>query len=472
MTTTNGLRPILDLKRFEMATPAPAASVAGAHIISSRHNRQQQLYMNGVSAIYLYSPSQDGWVQVPNSGLSPALAAGGGGCATGVGPTGTATSGTTTTIVTNLTLARDLRGYSVNITAGPNAGETREIASNTIGANATITVASAFGTGITSSSVFRLLTPRWHVITGGTLVAASHRYYDFALNAWSGNLSITNLPATLGTDCKLISTPSWMGDDYLVFGSGTATAGGASTLTDSGKNWTTNQWANSQVRITAGTGAGQIRTIASNTATALTTSAAWTTQPDATSVYSIEGNDDFLYYIGNNAVTLYRYSISGNAWSVLTPGVARAAAPGAGMSGHWIYGETDPAWNLETNILNGRYIYSFRGAGGALLDRYDIALNSWANVPYAPQTETFTTGTKWNYNGDYIYAQKEATGRFFRYNIATSEMDGFTSLQYTQGAAVVGDTMFDIQYKDGATTINWIYFLLNTSAVMTRIMII
>ncbi len=41
------------------------------------------------------------------------------------------------------------------------------------------------------------------------------------------------------------------------------------TLAASGP-WTVNQWSNSQVRITAGTGAGQVRTIASNTATAQT----------------------------------------------------------------------------------------------------------------------------------------------------------------------------------------------------------
>ncbi len=48
------------------------------------------------------------------------------------------------------------------------------------------------------------------------------------------------------------------------------------TLAASGP-WTVNQWSNSQVRITAGTGAGQVKTIASNTATALTVSAAWGT---------------------------------------------------------------------------------------------------------------------------------------------------------------------------------------------------
>jgi hypothetical protein len=69
--------------------------------------------------------------------------------------------------------------------------------------------------------------------------------------------------------------------------SGTATAGGNTTLTDSTKTFTTNQFANFVVFIVGGTGAGQKRTITSNTATVLTVSTAWTVNPDATSVYSI-----------------------------------------------------------------------------------------------------------------------------------------------------------------------------------------
>lgn len=68
---------------------------------------------------------------------------------------------------------------------------------------------------------------------------------------------------------------------------GTATAGGASTLTDSTKSWGINDFADQTVKIIAGTGAGQSRVVASNTATVLTTATAWTTQPDSTSQYTI-----------------------------------------------------------------------------------------------------------------------------------------------------------------------------------------
>lgn len=44
------------------------------------------------------------------------------------------------------------------------------------------------------------------------------------------------------------------------------------------------------------------------------------------STYNAAGNDDYIYLVGNNALTLYRYSIAGNSWTTLSPGVARGGA--------------------------------------------------------------------------------------------------------------------------------------------------
>lgn len=67
---------------------------------------------------------------------------------------------------------------------------------------------------------------------------------------------------------------------------GTATSGGASTMTDSGRSWTTNGLAGLNLSIVAGTGSGQSKAIISNTGTTITTSA-WVTPPDSTSKYEI-----------------------------------------------------------------------------------------------------------------------------------------------------------------------------------------
>lgn len=72
--------------------------------------------------------------------------------------------------------------------------------------------------------------------------------------------------------------------------SGTATSGGTDTLSDSAAAWTTDQWINFRLKITAGTGAGQYGIIRSNTATQITISHDWGTAPDSTSQYQIESN--------------------------------------------------------------------------------------------------------------------------------------------------------------------------------------
>jgi hypothetical protein len=475
MAVANYNRPILDLKRWTvLPSPAPSVSVAGAFVISSRLAQQRQMYLVSATVQYLYYPFEDGYVQIPSAALAGTFGAGACGTSGSIGPTGTATSGTTTTLTTNLTLARSLTGYQIEITAGPGAGDVRNIAFNTVGSNGVITVTSPFSASITSSSVYRLVTPRYYVLNAGTLASGSFRVYCFALNTWT-TLSNTGLPATWGTDGRMVATPSYADNGLdLNFATGTATAGASTTLTNSGKAWATNQWANYQIKITAGTGAGQIRTIASNTGTVITVSSAWTTNPDATSVYHIEGNDDFIYLMGNNAVTLYRYSISGNSWTTLSPVAARAAAPGVGLSGSWVYNvpsARDSRWSDENAIINGRRIYSFRGGAGAVLDYYDIASNTWVSgVSYAPGVETFTTGSKYVYADGYLYMTKEATGRWFRYDFAAQSMVGWSTNVYPQGAAILGDTAFDVIEPE--TGVRFIQMILNSSTITMRCMVV
>ena len=474
MPTTNGNRKILDLKRWEFCAPLPAATVVGSFISSSRHFRQQQMYLRWQNESYIYNPAEDGWVTLPAAALAAAVGAGTSGVA-GAWSTGTttaaasltATGGTTSTIVTNQTLARDLRGYRVHILAGPNAGAVLDIVSNTVTTNATITVATQ-ASAFTASTVYRLLTPVWYVGVNGSTAAASFRKYDYATNTWT---TLANMPISFGTDAKMVATPSIVDGAFRSFATGTATSATTTTLVQTGKTWTASQWVNSQVRITAGTGAGQIRTITANTADTLTV-ATWTTTPDATSQYAIEGNDDFLYLLGNNAVTLYRYSISANTWSTLTPGAARAAAPGAGMSAHWVHSAEGTEWNNESAIINGRWIYSLQGAATGALHRYDIAGNTWQTVTYSPSSETFTTGSKYALHNGMLYIQRDATGRWFALDFVRSELFPWGTMLYPQGAAIVGDTAFDVIYKDGAAEIYYVHMAHNTSTVMLRQMVI
>ncbi len=79
--------------------------------------------------------------------------------------------------------------------------------------------------------------------------------------------------------------------DTSIQNSGTATGTQtSSTLQDTTQSWTTNQYQNMIVRITGGTGSGQVRKIVSNTSNTLTIGSGfydWVTTPDATSTYEI-----------------------------------------------------------------------------------------------------------------------------------------------------------------------------------------
>jgi hypothetical protein len=179
---------------------------------------------------------------------------------------------------------------------------------------------------------------------------------------------------------------------------------------------------------------------------------------------------------------MYRYSISGNSWSTLAPTAARAAVTGAGMTADWIDNVSSSLWNQDvapahyTTTLfkqNGRYIYSWRGAAGNVLDVYDIAANTWiSGVAYGQQMETFTTGTCSVDLHGYIHIQKDATGRIFRFNVANNVLEPFVLNPVPQGAAVAGDKMFMTTYKDGAAEINFLYTLGNTRPELTRWLVI
>jgi len=95
-------------------------------------------------------------------------------------------------------------------------------------------------------------------------------------------------------------------DGSADYANGTATAGSTSTITDSGKAWTTNELQNRIVYIHTGTNAGQVRLIISNTATVITILDLYPVAIDTTSQYTI----------GLNFEDIYQADVSGG-WGVV-----------------------------------------------------------------------------------------------------------------------------------------------------------
>ena len=119
---------------------------------------------------------------------------------------------------------------------------------------------------------------------------------DVTYNNTTSGMTATNVQAAIDehqadkatlTDYAHVQTGVISLTLLVLSDSGTASAGAATTLTDSTKTWTVNAYTDQRVTITGGTGEGQSKYIVSNTATELTVDSAWTTNPDATSEYEI-----------------------------------------------------------------------------------------------------------------------------------------------------------------------------------------
>lgn len=482
MALSNKLSKLLHPKIWEQRTPCPAAAASGAFVVSDKLNltpKAPAIFVASASSIWRYEGMEDGWQQLPNSGATGVFGPGACGEVRGLGAMGgtftqTATGGTTTTINTNRTIVMSLVGRRVRVIAGSGMGYEGTVSKNTLGTNSVVTVTPTSSVAFDATTQYQIYSSSFWFFNPGT-TAVGFSVYDFATNAWTSR-SVTNLPTAFGTDGVLVGTPAAAAGP---FATGTLTSATSTTAVNSGKSWATNMWANYQLRITNGTGKGQIRLISSNTATTITVPT-WTVTPDSTSEYVIESNDDSFYLFGNASVSTYRFTVSSNSWAVLAPVSARSGAIGAGGSANWI--ESVSSWVLSPNespesllqsgsLLkqNGRYIFSFRGGGSSTLDVYDIVSNTWVSgVTYGNQMETFSAGSSSLDVDGKIYIQKEATGRIFQFDLDEFRLLPFSTTNAVQSTAVAGNKMFALPFVSGTDKINFLYSLQHSLTTLIR----
>jgi hypothetical protein len=124
----------------------------------------------------------------------------------------------------------------------------------------------------------------WMLSQGATYTL---QYYDVLADQWYiRNAGAATSPVmAIGTDGTIINS----GENATVWERGTAVgAQTTTTLKDTSKSWTTDQWAGYYVRIFSGTGEDQFRKITSNTSDTLTVPTWTTITPDTTTKYFIE----------------------------------------------------------------------------------------------------------------------------------------------------------------------------------------
>lgn len=316
-------------------------------------------------------------------------------------------------------------------------------------------------TGIIYGSVLAL-------ITSGT-GAPTWQRYNIATNSWTA-LSVTNLPATFGTD-GTIAFPSPAMNNYTggyhagVLQTITATAAAAVNATTISVSALPTALPINAV-LNFGTTATPKYAVLTAAAAAAATSI--TVRPLNVALIGTETAlwYDHLYLIGNNATQMYRYTLSSNAWSTTSANAGNPALPavtaasGAGGALKWLPGD------------NTDRLVCVRGAASSSVYLYNLVANTWSTLTFHPSTETFTTGTCYGVEQDATFKpvrlliQKDSTNRIYRLDITKGTMTPIaTQWLLSQGAAVVGDKASIIATQDN---IQFFYFLLNTSSSFVR----
>lgn len=280
--------------------------------------------------------------------------------------------------------------------------------------------------------------------TSGSVTTLVDSTKSWNINQWVNYKFRIHAGTGLGSEVTIISnnattltyaTQSFIPDDttryeiMCTFGLVTGNVA-ATTLGDTTKNWTINQWAGKRVRITSGTGQCQEATIASNTATVLTFSSI--TAPDANSTYTI-------------LAVSYRST---------------------GTELRWIYNNTD----ITTK---GKYLLSSRGGNTNTFDRYNIPEDKWElSIFYTPQSELINTGSSYAYDGvNTLYFSIGLANDFiyiYSMDINTLKVEGAFQTTALQGTAHIGNLMEIVNAPDGG---KFLFLAINTSRIMYKTLI-
>lgn len=281
-------------------------------------------------------------------------------------------------------------------------------------------------------------------------------------------------------------------------GEGRATSGNATTLFDTTKTWSPNQWLGYRVRIYAGTGVGSEVAISANDATSLTLTTPGFT-PDTTTKYRIM--DTYGTVTGNVSVTTLgdttknwrvnqwagkrvvitsgtgqrqELTIASNTANILTFATGTApdttstytildVAPRSnGICLRWIFG--------SSGADNGKYLISPRGGATNTIDRYDIVKDVWyLSSFYSSQSEVLGIGSSYSYDGanNFYYTYSIANDFIigFALNVNTMQVDGSFQTTALQGTAHTGNLMEIVSSPDGG---KFLFLGLNTSRIMYK----
>lgn len=283
-------------------------------------------------------------------------------------------------------------------------------------------------------------------------------YIEFTSGALSGQRRLITAVATTGASltCNAFGSAPAAGDAFkVVLPQLTATSATSTTVTVTSAGWTVNNYANNDVEIVSGTGAGQRRRIASNTADTLTLASAvagatrtgaWTVTPDATSVFVIKPSDDFIYYqAGSTNTNLYRIDITATTLAWTTLAAVTGSVSGGGDLKH-------------PKALNPFHLLQVRGNATANIYSYNTGTNAWTTQTTYWAGETITTGacSASVYGKRRLVVFKEAAQRVYIHHMVTGVLEPAGTIPYAAAGTYDGKRATYIKTPDG---VEWIYWL-------------
>ena len=472
-------KPIINKREWQVMTPFPYTTAHGVTIIAPEDDYCDYALVIGTTASSaLYDYKNDSYEICSNPGLAGTFGVGTCGIYSPWSMKYAATGGTTNSITVSAAtynITGMIIGKTLVVASGAQEGFTTTVTAVLTSAgigDIIIYLEDALPSALTSGDTFKTMSGMYYVINGGNKIANNFKAFDLGSRTWSAGLNNTALPNLTAETSMAIAYRhgEYMASGEVASGTSTTMTSARTTTREIDKtgnkapNWTVDQWKGYQVTITKDN-KRQTRLITSNTDTTLTVSSAFLFTPDNTCTYKIEGDEDTLYLLGNNAVTLYEYSISANTWIVVNPTVARASVTGGGVTCDIPTDTKRSEWADENNIKDGRYIYSTRGKAGVDIDRYDIVANKW-EVVNTRTLESFNTGTSSVIVDGNWYIKRESGHRFLKYNFVDNVMYAFSTITLADGAGVFGQKLHAKGIKD--TDIVFIYSVASSSTTVYR----
>lgn len=154
---------------------------------------------------------------------------------------------------------------------------------------------------------------------------------------------------------------------------------------------------------------------------------------------------DFMYVTRGNSANLYRYDLSNGSWETLTNAPASFTEDTKG-------------------VAVGTDLYFFRGANVTTFWKYSTTGNSWTVLAEAPANVRYGGGLAYPGSGDYIYGTRGSnTYSFWRYSISNNIWDESsvpdlpTDAKSSYGSRMTSDGT-DIYYLAGIGVSRWLKY--------------